>query len=179
MSNPLHNIRQWEPVEAPLRNFEGQRDPDKLLAVVAQFEVESNPRYQATKDATFCNILLWDVTRALGAEIPHWVNHQGAPVGMHQGAELTCNTTIPWLKNHGKSYGWEEVDAEQASEHAAKGGPAIAIWANKAGPGHVAIILPPVNGHMRIAQAGRHNFFNGSLRAGFGAHGPVRFFIHA
>jgi hypothetical protein len=171
------NARQWEPVVAPVQSaYLGKRTPEALRAVVAQFDVEANPRYRKTTDGrTWCNIFCWDVTSALGCEVPHWVEKEDGTRG-----ELNVNATVDWLTIRGPDHGWREVDERDAAAHAGQGGPALAIWRNPnpKASGHVAVLLPP-RGETRIAQAGRRNFAEGTLRAGFGDHGPVRFFVHS
>ena len=44
--------------------------------------------------------IVWDVTKAMGAEIPHWVDNNGNRVGVGQGRELSANGTADWLRQH-------------------------------------------------------------------------------
>lgn len=167
---------QGRPVDAPLTNGPGERSPQALRNVCAQFEVLKNPRYARTPSATFCNIFLWDVTRALGCEIPHWIDDPKAPNGRR---ELTVNGTIEWLEMNGRLYGWRECDYLQAGEQADRGCPAVPLWKNPTGPhGHVAVCLPTVRGGLRIAQAGAANLFDAPLSVGFGLVKPIRFWTH-
>lgn len=159
----LREPRQWVPVDAPLRGKVGERSPATLVQVALQFDVATNPRYQPKGRTTYCNIFASDVTRALGAEVPHWLD----------GRELNCNATLPWLEAN-----WREVSRADARARAAQGFPAVAIWRNpKGGPGHIALLLPHTT-ETRIAQAGRECFFDGRLERGFGSVSPIRFFTH-
>lgn len=169
----LHNIRQWEPVTAPLQNRPGERSPSALRRVLEQFEVRTNPRYAPTATSTYCNIYVWDCTRALYAEIPHWVEDP-------KRRELNVNATMKWLEEHGKAHGWHEVDETVAVAHADIGGPAVAIWRNPnpRRSGHIAMLLPSRGRGVRIAQAGRRNLFDVTLPMGFGRVEPIRFFAH-
>ena len=172
----LTNPRQWEPVDAPVTNPHGKRSPHVLRAVVAQFDVLHNPRYRRTSSATWCNIFSWDVTRALCAEIPHWIIDPTLPAGRR---ELTANGTLDWLELIGPDAGWREFDARDAAEAGKDGHPTVAIWRNPTGrSGHIAVLLPGHGDEIRIAQAGARNLYDAPLRDGFGAVQPIRFFSH-
>lgn len=181
---------QWKPLTAPTRNTADARSPAALRAIAAQFQVESANRYapqvridpQTGKKSltTFCNIYAWDVTRALDAELPLWVDAAKNPSGVGKAnSELNCNALLPWLEQHGARHGWREVKTEvEAAMHAAQGRPAVAIWKNKAGPGHIAVLLPSSDTTTRIAQAGARCFFDRPL-SDFGvAVRHLRFFTH-
>lgn len=168
------------PVTAPFTNLPGARSPATYARVIDQFRVEENPRYKVRDlnrdgyDDTFCNIFMWDVTCAMGAEIPHWV----------EGRELNANAAVAWLANDGAKRGWKSATAVQAQQYANQGCPAVAVWLNPTGgPGHVAMVRPgvpdPVEGPV-IAQAGATNFNNGTVARGFGHRllPVVLYYIH-
>lgn len=175
--------RRWAVVEAPLRNDALHRTPAALRAVVAQFDVAHSARYQPIAGkATYCNIFVWDVTRALGCELPHWVDPAGRSVEPGKGTETNCNILVAWLEQRSViGHGWREVAGEtEAGMWAANGGPAIAIWRNPSGkPGHIAVLLPSSDTTARIAQAGKECLFDVPLVEGFGRIYPIRFFTHA
>lgn len=173
----LENVRRWEPLDAPVKNAAGARAPEQLRAVTAQFNVEANPRYTpGGPGITWCNIFVWDATRALQAEIPHWVPDATAAGGRR---ELNVNGTLEWLELVGRSAGWRDVVELTARERAAFGHPTVALWRNpKGGHGHIALLLPPRAGEIHIAQAGRQCLFDVPLRKGFGAVQPILFFTH-
>lgn len=168
--------RQAVALDAPTTNAAGQRSAGALRAVAAQFQVETAKRYRPRDGKTFCNIYIWDVTRALGCEIPHWLGTTGARI------ETTCNMLLPWLLNAGRTEGWREVDELSTGIHTAEGGPAVAIWRNPTGkPGHIALVLPDTDTSTstRIAQAGARCLFDAPITEGFGRIlSSVRFFIH-
>jgi hypothetical protein len=169
----LTDTRRWKPVCAPITNSPGMRSPEALRAVVAQFDVEVNPRYARTDSTTWCNIFAWDVTTALGCEIPHWdLDHEN---------EYNVNATLKWLETEGYFSGWQEIDAKGALEQSTLGCPVVAVWKNPnpVKHGHIAVLLPPRDGEIRIAQAGAKNLFDVRLADGFGAVQPIRFFRHA
>ena len=156
-------------VSPPLTNSAAQgRDPNTYSQVINQFAVGDNPRYARRNGNTYCNIYAWDVTRAMGAELPHWRRYDGTPAEpFERGAwEMNANGTARWLNEHGERYGWRQVSAEEAQAHANRGGPAVAIRENQGGIGHVAVVRP---GEMTdrgpaIAQAGARNFNEGHVR---------------
>lgn len=173
----LTSLERWKPVDAPVTNGPGERSAPWLRAVLAQFDVEGNPRYTSEPGVTWCNIFAWDASRALGCEIPHWISDSGVEGGKQ---ELNVNRTLSWLIHVGHEEGWLEVDAIAAAVRASDGYPTVAVWANP-NPrqhGHIAFLLPPRGSQMQTAQAGSTNFYDRPLRAGFGALMPIRFFTH-
>lgn len=165
------------PVNPPITNNSSQRDPNIYNVVLNQFGVETNPRYKSRNNNTYCNIFVWDATKAMGAEIPHWIDQKtGAPVDINnyldmkkQGlkpditpVELNANSVVNWMSKSSQNYGWHTVTAEEAQLYANKGCPAVAVWANPdaGAPGHVAMVRPgdysSVEGPF-IAQAGGEN----------------------
>lgn len=154
------------PVDAPIRGEPGARSAAIYDEVIDQFAVEVNPRYRPRDYDTYCNIFVWDVTRAMGAEIPHLVGENGEPVSTYQGRWLSANDTNQWLNVYGPWYGWREVSAEEAQALANLGHPIVAsvhndtetdAWHTEA-VGHMGIVRP---GEMpngpALAQAGIHN----------------------
>ena len=167
--------RPWSYVDAPVTNVETERDPRVYNVVLDQFAVGNNSRYtknQQHKGETYCNIFVWDSTRAMGAEIPHWVDQSYAnPVPQGQGIELSANGSISWLETHGVTRGWQTVSAEQAQNMANQGNPIVATYKNPGGIGHVAMVRPGEYSKTdapRIAQAGGRNFNDDSVANGFG-----------
>ena len=165
----LRNTRAWEPVNAPLTSRAGSRSRALYDAVLDQFDVGRNPRYARRDGNTYCNIFAWDATRAMGAEVPHWVS----------GHELDANSLHRWLGNEGGRTGWRRVNAQEAQAQANLGRPTLATWYNPGGIGHVAMVRPGAvtPEGPTIAQAGRRNFNHGQLQQGFG-HRPAVFWAH-
>lgn len=180
---PHDYVARYLPVSPPVGGGPGQRTPRALVDAVRQFDVEHCARYQPGDGQTWCNIFAWDVTRALCAEIPHWITRDGRPAAPGPPAvELTVNGTIPWLEDMGHAFGWFPATMERARHAAGFGFPAVAVWANANAHGHIAVVLPspPAPAEILIAQAGASCFSSGSLSAGFGRHtDSVRFWIHA
>ncbi|MCL2226450.1 MAG: hypothetical protein FWB97_02330 [Oscillospiraceae bacterium] len=182
-------VDAWRPTTPAITSNMSNRSPELYRAVVDQFMVESAERYRPGRNGnTFCNIFVWDVTRAMGAEIPHYTDPvTGNPRfypdirgARPMGAIATCQ----WLQTHGERFGWREVDAKTAQMHANQGRPAI----TSAGSiGHVQMVVPsrdgmfdPVRG-VSIAQAGRINSNYMPITGIYGANAlanSVRYWIH-
>ena len=179
----------WLPFDGKgLTSKPGNRSAQSLVAVIDQFDVEHCPRYtvrDTTGDGkldTFCNVFAWDVSRALGAELPHWVDDHGKPaLARAPGArELSANALVGWLHSHGAAYGWTLVPEATARIYALSGHPAFVTWKNpRGGSGHIAVVKPgPTMGEPQIAQAGANNFTAGTLSRGFGSASPLEWWIH-
>ena len=155
-------------VEPPLTNSQQQgRSRETYDQVINQFAVGDNPRYARRNGNTYCNIFASDVTRAMGAPIPHWVQRDGTPAEpFERGAhEMNANATNRWLNQHGATNGWRQVSAEDAQRHASAGRPAVASRANPGGIGHIAVVRPGeiTDRGPAIAQAGGRNFNEGHV----------------
>jgi hypothetical protein len=168
-------------ITPPVTNTEDDRDPNIYNAVLNQFGVETNPRYESRNNNTYCNIYAWDATSAMGAEIPHWVDPNGNPVDVGKGRELNANSVVSWLGEHGNRYGWQAVSAEDAQAYANQGSPAVTVWANpnRSLSGHVAMVRPGEYLHDKgpnIAQAGAANLNHGYVNDIFSD--KVIYYVH-
>lgn len=178
-------VKPWLPVTPVIASGPMDRSAGLLERVIRQFRFGVNPRYAVGQQGlgeTYCNIAVWDVTRALGCELPHWVDSQGDPTGPGRGSELDANALILWVRNRGPGRGWRKLQtAAEALERANKGYPTVALWLNPGGIGHVAMVRPgtmhPTKG-VPIAQAGAVNGDDLYLVDGFGNRGPIEFWTH-
>jgi hypothetical protein len=169
----------------PLTNSANDRSAGNYDQVINQFGVANNARYlkQGSGETlkTYCNIFAWDVTRAMGAEIPHWVDGKGNAVAPGQGSEMNVNSTVNWLSKHGTENGWRKVGADEAQQMANAGHPAIAIWQNPSGAsGHIAVVRPgevTAKGPT-IAQAGWANYNKTDTQTGFGKNKTLDYWVH-
>lgn len=168
----------------PLTNAPGQRDRAIYAQLINQFAVGHNPRYLPGDGNTYCNIFAWDVSRAMGAEIPHWIDGSGniaAPFAPHA-SEININGGVNWMRNQGRNqFGWKSCTPQEAQDAANTGRVAVVMWKNTgSGHGHVAVVRPGStnDGGPEIAQAGRHNFNEGHVSIGFGHLGPLEYFSH-
>lgn len=168
----LQNADQRDrPTQAPTTSDLTDRSAYRYFSVIEQFHVEQSPRY-APDVNTYCNIFVWDVTRAMNAEIPHWIINNdpeassaiGASgafsVGPQDRQETRVNDLVDWLKDYGQAHGWRRVDARMAEQMAEEGRPSIAIAASvdPSHAGHVAMIRPATVNDPRgpaLTQAGR------------------------
>lgn len=163
LARPIGTARPpWDAVRPLRRGRPGQRNRRTYDAVIDQYEVDVNRRYSGNRNGrgeTYCNIFVWDVSRAMGAEIPHWVNDLGDPVSARRGRELTANDSVSWLRSSGMRFGWREVSSAIAQELADLGQPVVAAWMNPAGAGHVAVVRPGRASECGsvVAQAGETN----------------------
>jgi len=170
----------WVPTSPPLTNGPSARLAATYTSVVAQFDVANNPRYTRRNGNTFCNIFVWDVTAAMSAIVPHWVDSTGNPVPMGKGKELDANAVCEWVEQHGAINGWSPCTEQEAVVNANQGCPTIAIWKNVGGIGHVAIVIPSnplVCTRAMTAQSGARNFFDEPVTHGFG-NLPVSYYKH-
>ena len=162
-------LEVWQPATPRITSSTDDRSPERYRSVVNQFRVESAERYRPFRDGhTYCNIFVLDVTRAMGAYIPH------------VGAIAMCN----WFGTKGEEHGWREVDAQTAQMHANEGKPAVTSAGNL---GHVQMVIPsrdgnydPVRG-VAIAQAGSvvSNYTHiTSIYSNSTIANQIRYFIH-
>lgn len=174
--NPDYRHRRWaEHIIPPKQNDENNRRAEAYREVMDALDVENNPRYDNTKGPTYCNIYVWDVTYAMGCEIPHWVN----------GRELNANEANEWLAKEGASHGWHEIDEATALQMANEGKPTVAC-----SDGHIAMVSPSEPGdkeeygsNLYLSQAGGiYKHYNGNNRhipAGYVNWGmTVKYYYH-
>ena len=213
----INNVDHRLPVDAPSRSSLGARDRESYDNVVDQFVVEENPRYKARDDipisndadtqacavefvgsgtsaclppsfTTYCHTFVWDVTRAMGVELPYWVDENGDPNGLvltEQGWEIwfpaywmSANAINQWLNRKGPESGWREVSAAKAQELANLGHPTVVSVYELQGFGHVGIVRPGerLNGPA-LAQAGTSNA-NYAYVYDFFPRKDTQFFVH-
>lgn len=162
----------WKAIKPPVQSREGQRSAQLYEQVINQFAVGHNPRYAPDgPEKPRAHIFVWDVTRAMNAEIPHMVGAR----------ELTLAQTLDWLRYEGSTRGWVRVMPETAIDAANEGKPVIAT--PKQGVSKVAlmaIVRPgPVGpgGHPRVAAASKTcgNDLNVQDALGVAA---VEYFVH-
>lgn len=185
MNDSMKNPSAWVEVTPDATNGPDNRSAVNYTLMCKQFEVATNPRYVAGHDGnpangreTYCNIFLWDCTKALSCEVPHWVDPStGVEVPMGKGKEQSANTVVDWFVQHGLDFDWMACSRKKAMSRATLGYPTVVLWKNPGGIGHVAMVLPGVD-FTHIAQAGGTNFFDDRLEKGFGNLGPLLFYTH-
>jgi hypothetical protein len=188
MNKSMMDPNAMQPAYPDFTNGSDNRNAISYMKALEQFHLETNPRY-TPRDVTgtgridtFCNIFLWDGSRALGCEIPHFRLFYKANGGqiILTGEEFNANRVAAWFAGKAdEEIGWVEVsDRGGASIRANKGYPTVVIWNNPKGIGHVAFVLPGDSIDTRIAQAGASNFFNGHITKGFGNITDLKFYTH-
>ena len=162
MNENWGNIPPWLPVTLP----ESKRR--SLDLIIEALDVEKAARYARKGNTTYCNIFVWDVSKAAGVEVPHWYEAKsGLPTEVGHGLEMHANRMVEWLGKH-----WKAVTKEEAHAAAEAGSLVIVGWRNPEGIGHVAVMQPEGT----IAQAGASNFVGRPVAAGFGNR-PVKYFV--
>lgn len=161
----------------------------KLLDTISDLDPENNERYRPNrrgKGDTYCNIFVMDIARKLGVPLFGGAAKYGSPEAVDWNNDgiiddyMDANEMVAWLQgtyqhprivvdNQGPSLGWQRISQAEAARLAAEGYFVVVGWYNPKGVGHVAVVRPDSTpGNIRIAQAGRENFSNGSLkRAGW------------
>ena len=104
-------VDAWLPTSFISTSTVGNRSAAALNNVIRQFDVENAERYRPWRNgSTYCNIFVWDVTRALGCEIPHYVDRESGDARYYpniKGAyELDANGVCDWLRRRGAEHGW-------------------------------------------------------------------------
>lgn len=122
----------WKALQAPVVSIEGKRSKDLLLQCIHQFGFTVNPRY--TEDAPGKlrgHIFVWDVSRAMSCEIPHFVGAK----------ELTLAQTVDWVRHEGPMRGWKRVTDSDIYDRAAEGKLVVALPRDSRTK-HIALVLP-------------------------------------
>ena len=165
-------------------NAPGSRSPEAYKEVLADLDVENRKRYQPRNGSTWCNIYVWDATKAMGCEIPHYYDPKTGQ-GLSRDyclknpgsyLEMSANRMTTWLTKYGAQNGWIECDQATAIAMANKGMPTVVAATTT---GHVGMVVPQNEGDtgVMISQAGASNFDYGAQRNGFGNY-PVKYFYH-
>lgn len=182
----------WVQANPSIVNHVGERSASAYRSVIDQFNVENQERYRVNKlgqNDTYCNIFAWDVSRAMGAEIPHYINAatgEPAQAGGPGTVELDANAVNDWLNTYGKRYGWVQASAQEAQAYANQGMPSVTSWKNSNGHGHMQVVSPSANGQydpargVAIAQAGEHLYNYNYITAVYGPSSlqNVQYFVH-
>lgn len=170
---------QWKEITPHKTNVPGQRSPDAYREVLADLDVENRARY-TPGNATWCNIYVWDATKAMGCEIPHFYDpNTGKETDSRVPGtylEMSASRMTNWLEQHGQANGWIECDAATAIAMANKGLPTVVAATTT---GHVGMVVPQNAGDtgVMISQAGASNFNYGPQQNGFGKY-PTKYFYH-
>ncbi|MBL8915409.1 MAG: hypothetical protein JNM17_32190 [Archangium sp.] len=122
----------WKALQAPLQSRAGKRSKELLLNVVNQFGMMVNKRYDEDAPGKIRgHIFVWDVSRAMDCEIPHFVGAK----------ELTLAQTCDWLRHEGPMRGWKRVSDPDLYE-AAEAGHLVVALPRESRTKHIALVLP-------------------------------------
>ena len=182
--------QQWLDI-VPHKTNPEYRFPETYEEVLQDLQVETRGRYAPGRD-TWCNIYVWDATKAMGCEIPHYYNpetgegftrEQAMASGVYSSGnpggyqEMSAPRMTEWLETHGAKNGWIECDADTAIQMANKGMPTVVAATDT---NHVGMVAPQREGEsgVMISQAGARNFEHGPLNQGFGNY-HVKYYYHA
>lgn len=122
----------WKAVQAPLQSRAGRRSEDLYDMVIKQFGVTVNPRYaDDAPGKTRGHIFVWDVSRAMNCEIPHFVGPK----------ELSLVQTCDWLRHEGPMRGWKRLSDAESIE-AANGGYMVVVMPKDRSNRHIALVAP-------------------------------------
>lgn len=122
----------WKAIQAPLQSREGRRTAELYQNVINQFAVGANPRYEPDAPGRpRGHIFLWDVSRAMNCEVPHFVGAK----------ELTLAQTCDWIRHEGPMRGW--VRASQQDAHAAAlAGQMVVALPREVKVKQIAVVIP-------------------------------------
>lgn len=114
----LTSLDTWKATTAPVQSKFGRRSASTYGRVIDQFAVGNNPRYEPdAQGRSRMHIFVWDVTRAMNCEVPHFLG----------GRELSLGQTVDWLRFDSNNRGWKRANAAQAAQAADRGEAALAL----------------------------------------------------
>jgi hypothetical protein len=137
----------WKALQAPLQNVEGKRSKAVYEQVLKQFAVQSNPRYVAEGLGNpRAHIFVWDVSRAMHCEVPHFVGAK----------ELSLGQTCDWIRHEGPMRGWHRISESDVLERLDLGHMVICLPKDIRAKA-VAIVHPqamPADGVLKVCGVG-------------------------
>lgn len=120
--------------------------------VIKLLDVEKSKRYQPTATSTYCNIYAHDFAHVWGAFIPRtWWNERALknniqePIYGETVLELNANQLYVWFQEHGKKFGWHQVESMHKAQELADNGKLVTIVAanlDAKKSGHITIVVP-------------------------------------
>lgn len=112
------SVDTWKAVNAPMTSKPGRRTAIVYQNVIEQFAAGYNQRYVVEDPKqSKTHIFVWDVTRAMNCEVPHFAG----------GREMTLGQMVDWLRYEGPTRGWKKANAQQAAEAADRGEAVLAV----------------------------------------------------
>jgi len=140
----LTAIDTWKATIPPAQSMFGRRSKRGLLNVIQQFAAGHNPRYAPDANGqSRAHIFVWDVSRAMGCEIPHFL----------QGRELSLAQTVDWMKMTSHTRGWRKLLPDTALKEVEQGNLGIVVPKDKKLK-TIAVLRPrSSDGVVRVAAA--------------------------
>jgi hypothetical protein len=136
-------IDTWKATSPPVQSMFGRRSKRGYLNVIAQFAAGHNPRYAPdAKGASRAHVFVWDVSRAMGCEIPHFLG----------GRELSLAQTVDWMKLSSQPRGWRRVKIETAIEQVEAGNLVVMVPRDPKKK-LIAVLRGHERGELRVAAA--------------------------
>ena len=161
----------WKTVNAPLQSREGRRSVELYTSVLNQFAVGVNPRYEPdAPDKPRGHIFLWDVSRAMNVEVPHFVGTR----------ELSLAQTCIWIRDQGPHRGWFLVEIMRAME-AVEAGMPVVVMPKDPRNNQIALMRPGDLAPDRkpyLSAAARRRGNGLTVQDAFGVH-AVQYYFHA
>lgn len=158
----------WKAVQAPVVSREGTRSRALYDQVIKQFGITVNPRYDDDAPGKpRGHIFAWDVSRAMGCEIPHFVGAK----------ELTLAQTVDWVRHEGPMRGWRRVSDLWETVEAGK---MVVAVPKQPTVKHIAVVAPqdpPTDGKPRFTGACLIRSAAGATREMFGVM-AIEYFFH-
>lgn len=167
----LQNRDLWKAVAAPATSRAGKRSKATYESVLNQFGVSMNPRYDDDAPGKQRgHIFVWDVSRAMECEIPHFVGAK----------ELSLAQTCDWLRHEGPMRGWKRVSDTDIID-AANAGHLVIALPRELRTKYLAVVRPqdyPTDGSPRLTGVAMRRADGGvHPRDMFGAK-PVDCYFH-
>jgi hypothetical protein len=122
----------WKASQAPIQSRPGSRSKGLYQSVIDQFAIASNVRYDDDGPGKpRGHIFVWDVSRAMGCEIPHFAGPK----------ELSLAQTVDWVRHEAVARGWLKV-ANASIFAAAENGLMVVAVPREARERHIALVAP-------------------------------------
>lgn len=161
----------WRALAPKVTSAQGHRTAEVYAQVINQFGVGTNPRYEPDAPGKpRGHIFVWDVSRAMGCEIPHFVGPR----------ELTLAQTVDWLRHEGPMRGWQRAGEYDVVQVANQGCLVVAV--PKDVKTKMIAVVPPqeddaADGKPRLTGAGKER---GSMKALMDIFGVrlIEYFAH-